>query len=258
MTRRAFEKLAREHFLPLLPGFEVKKGLLFETPIGYLLRGLTYQPSQYDRNALYLSVFVQALYVPEEDLIGTHGERTPVLDAKEIEEMRAFVLGPGGRLLDQLRTPADLAKCLERREKGHPPDPRPLEALAFSQLLSGRTRDAERVLDVVETSARELIQSAVEEGLYTEDERHPLQAVLERTEEVREALAKNTEDAIGLLEQWREETARNLGLSDHLAPSEPAQAPLSARSPDQRSAQARPNPRARGNGCSNNLGPGSS
>jgi hypothetical protein len=228
MTTREFEKLAREHLLPLLPGFEVKKGLLFETPIGYLLRGLTFQPSQYDRDSLYLSVFVQALYVPEEVVLATHDERSPRFAATETEAMRAFVAGPGRGLLDQLRTPADLAECLESRERGHPPDPFPLEVLAYSQLLSGRRDEAERVLEVVESSGYELIQSDLDEGLYSDDEAHPLGTVLERMAQVREALSTSVEDAIALLERWREQTARNLSLSQHLAPPDPATRRLAA------------------------------
>src|SRR5205823_13029876 len=112
-------------------------------------------------------------------------ERSPRFAATETEAIRAFVEGPGRRLLAQCRTPADLAKCLERRERGHPPDPFPLEALAYSQLLSGGAREAERVLEVVDTSARELIQSDLDERLYTEAEPHPPQLVAGRVEHVR-------------------------------------------------------------------------
>lgn len=222
MRTREFEKLAREHLLPLLSDFQVKKGLLFESPIRHLLRGVTYQPSQFDRNALYLDVFVQALCVPAEDVIATDDVRSPRFAATETEAMRAFVEGRGRRLLEQCRTPADLATCLERRERGYPPDPSPLEALAYSHLLSGRAREAERVLDVVDTSARELIQSDLDERLYTEDEVHPLQPVFERVEQVREALDREPDAAIELLHRWRRETALNLGLSDQLAPLEGA------------------------------------
>jgi len=40
----------------------------------------------------------------------------------------------------------------------------------------------------------------------------------ERTAEVRNALVASAEDAIAILERWRQETARALGLSEHLAP----------------------------------------
>jgi hypothetical protein len=91
-------------------------------------------------------------------------------------------------------------------------------------VLAGRAEDAERWLEVVAKAAGEYIREDIDEGLYAKDEEHPLQAVLERTEQVRKALATSADEAVALLERWREETARNLGLSKHLAPPEHAPA----------------------------------
>jgi hypothetical protein len=221
MKTSEFDKLAREQFLPLLPGFEGAKGLLFEKPIGDLLRGFTFQGSSYDRTSFHLVAFVQPLYIPADEEMPTFSERSPRLaSTNALDDIRSFIDGPGRKFLEGLRTPGDFADWLEREEAGHKPDPFALEALAYSGLLADRVDDAERWLEAAATSADAYMRDDVDEGLYAKDEEHPLQAVLQRTAQVRDALDSGAEEAIALLERWREETARNLGLSKHLAPPE--------------------------------------
>jgi hypothetical protein len=221
MKTSDFNKLAREQLLPLLPGFEVAKGMVFAAPIGDLLRGFTFQGSSYDKS-FYLVAFVQPLYVPSDEEEPSFSERSPrFAGADEArDEIESFVTGPGSAFLSEIETPEDLAAWIEREETGHKPDPYALEALAYSLALARRTDDADRWLDVTVESAESYIRSDIEEGLYTKDEEHPLEPVLERAAQVREALGTSEQKAIALLEQWREETADGLGLSKHLAPSE--------------------------------------
>jgi hypothetical protein len=225
MKTSEFNKLAREQLRPLLPGFEVAKGMLFEAPVGDLLRGFTFQGSSYDRTSFYLVAFVQPLYVPSDEELPTFSERSPRLASTDaLDDIRSFVEGPGRKFLEGLETPADLADWLKREEAGHKPDPFALEALAYSALLGGGAEDAERWLETTRKTADAYIRDDIDEGLYAKDEEHPLQAVLERTAQVRDALETSADEAIALLERWREETARNLGLTKHLAPPEHAPA----------------------------------
>jgi hypothetical protein len=221
MRTSEFNSLARERLRPLLPKYEVAAGLLFVAPIAELLRGLTFQGSSFDRSSFYLVAFVQPLYVPSDEEIPTFGERSlrfATTDARD--GIESFVRGPARAFLERLKTPADLAEWLERTEKGHEPDPFAFEALAYSLLLASRAQEAERWLEATAESASAYIRTDIEEGLYSEDEEHPLRAVRERTAEVRTALAASTEDAIAILERWRQETARALGLSEHLGAPE--------------------------------------
>jgi hypothetical protein len=225
MKTSEFDKLAREQLRPLLPGFEAAKGLLFEAPIEDLLRGFTFQGSSYDRTSFYLVAFVQPLYVPSDEELPTFSERSPRLASTDaLDDIRSFVEGSGRKFLERLRTPTDLADWLEREEAGHKPDPFALEALAYSALLAVRSEDAEQWLEVAAKTAEEYVRDDLDEGLYAKDEEHPLQAVLERTAQVRDALDASANEALALLERWREETARKLGLSKHLAPPEHAPA----------------------------------
>lgn len=113
MKVKEFERLAREHFLPYLPGFELKNDLLFASPIGYLLRVISYQPSTHSATDFYVGSVVQPLYVPKEDVAGRLGERSDVwtLGGDPVEEIRQWVLEEGLPVLEQAKTPAELAAC---------------------------------------------------------------------------------------------------------------------------------------------------
>ena len=221
MRTSEFNSLARKQLRPLLPKYEVAAGLLFEAPIADLLRGLTFQGSSFDRTSFYLVAFVQPLYVPSDEEMPTFGQRSPRFATTDARDgIESFVSGPARAFLQRLRTPSDLAGWLEHTEKGHEPDPFAFEVLAYSLLLASRAQEAERWLGVTAESASAYIRADIEERLYAEDAERPLCAVRERTAQVRNALAASTEDAIAILERWRQETARALGLSEHLGAPE--------------------------------------
>jgi hypothetical protein len=220
MRTSEFNKLAREQLRPLLPDFALATGLLFEVPIADLLRGLTFQGSSYDQTSFFLVAFVQPLYIPSDEVVPTFGKRSPRFPATDaLDDIESFVTGAGRTFLEQLATPVDFANWLEREERGHRPDPFALEALACSRLLAGQTPVARRWLDLAAESAAGYIRRDIEEGLYAENEEHPLLSVLERTAHLRDALILSAEDALAVLERWRQETASHLGLSQHLEPA---------------------------------------
>ena len=101
----------------------------------------------------------------------------PVSRTDARDDIESFVAGPAHVFLEKLGTPADLAEWLQREERGHEPDPFAVEALAYSLLLAGRAQEAERWLEVTAESASAYIRTDLEEGLYAEDEEHPLRAV---------------------------------------------------------------------------------
>jgi hypothetical protein len=168
--------------------------------------------------SFYLVAFIQPLYIPSDEVVPTFSERSPRFpDTDAFGEIRSFVTGTGRTFFEQLRTPADFANWLEREERGHRPDPFALEALAYSRLLAGQAEVARRWLDLTAETAGAYIRQDIDEGLYAENEEHPLLTVRERTAQLCDALAVSAQDALALLERWRQETASQLGLSQHLA-----------------------------------------
>ncbi|MFL5920937.1 MAG: hypothetical protein ACJ75Q_14340 [Gaiellaceae bacterium] len=220
MRTSEFDKLAREQLRTLLPDFAVATGLVFEVPIADLLRGLSFQGSSYDQTSFYLVAFIQPLYIPSDEVVPTFSERSPRFPGTDaLGEIRSFVAGAGRTFFEHLRTPADFADWLEREERGHRPDPFALEALAYSRLLAGQAEVARRWLDLTAETAGAYIRRDIDEGLYAENEEHPLLTVRERTTQLCDALAVSAQDALAVLERWRQETASHLGLSQHLAPA---------------------------------------
>lgn len=91
--------------------------------------------------------------------------------------------------------------------------------MAYSRLLAGQAEVARRWLDLTAETAGAYIRRDIDEGLYAENEEHPLLTVRERTTQLCDALAVSAQDALAVLERWRQETASHLGLSQHLAPA---------------------------------------
>jgi hypothetical protein len=90
---------------------------------------------------------------------------------------------------------------------------------AYSWLLAGQAQVGGRWLDLAAEGAGAYARQDIEEGLYGENEEHPLLSLLERVARVRDALAGSAQDALAVLERWRQATGAQLGLSQHLEPA---------------------------------------
>ncbi len=151
MKGRVWEKFAKEHLLPHLPGFRVKGTLLYQEPVDWVLRFFLADTSATSTDYFYFTVAVQPLYVPRDYLVLSLGYRA--------EDGRgAFVLGDrdemAERLLAHIRQ-EDLAflerhgspaSLLEHDWWKDPIDPNSLEWEAYSLILVNRTQEAARVL----------------------------------------------------------------------------------------------------------------
>lgn len=222
MKVKEFERLAREHLLPDLPGFELKRGILFSSPIGYVLRAFTHQPSAFDRNPFYIHAFLQPLYVPAEDESGALGIRSGAwrLDRDPVSEIQEWVREEGLPLLKNAHTPSEFAERIREQEEGHLPDPLQLEALGYSLVLAGDYEAAHRQLEEAEAMPRDAISENAELWADT-DEEDWLYEVVRRMRRIQEALKPDPTAAVAVLDEWRLGTARNLGLEEYLSP-EPA------------------------------------
>jgi hypothetical protein len=212
---REFERYAKEHLLPVLPQFEIKRGRLFESPIDDLLRGFGHQPSNFSRTGFYLSSFVQPLYVPNDVIIGPVGDRTGPwqVDEDSPDDVRAFV-EQALVSLNSVRTPADLVEWLQADLK-EGDDPHRREELAYSLILTGDVAAARRQIDAAIASTEDLIAETA--YLFADtDEDEPLLEVVGRLRQVGEKLESDVREARRLLCEWRLLTARNLGVAEYL------------------------------------------
>jgi hypothetical protein len=80
MKARDVEKLAREHVLPVLPGFDARGALTYRRPVEHLLYGLAFETSAFGASRIEVIAFVQPLFVPDGSVVMNIGfSRPPAL-----------------------------------------------------------------------------------------------------------------------------------------------------------------------------------
>lgn len=212
MNARGFQRLSREYLLPRLPGFRAKGGLLFAEPLEELLRGFYFEPSGFDRCMFYASVFVQPLYVPSTHIVLHYGARLgPGWNLAEGSEhqvmssLLSWINREGLPFLQKTETPRDFVAWL-MQSKFNPRDAYPVEALAYSLILMG---EYDRAFQAFDDLDRIIAQSAP--GLQW------LSEIAQRSRPIRKALAKDPHHAVALLNDWKQNTVRNLRLGDRVA-----------------------------------------
>jgi len=150
MTRREFDRFARVHLVPNLPGFAATKGLIVRMPVDDLLAGFSFDPSAFSRTAFTVRAFVQPLYVPNDDVTLSFGDDLGAWDFEDREtsevarEVLERVLDRGILLVDRIRTPLDMAHnapVLWYRD-----EPATREVVAASLAAAGRLEAAREEL----------------------------------------------------------------------------------------------------------------
>lgn len=124
MKGRVWERLAKEHILPDLPGFAVKGRLVFRAPVGLLLQGVVLNGS-IDPNGGYVEDFVQPLFVPADHITISNGNRLrrngqqywPVLPDDPVSgvlAVRDVILAEAVPFLDRVGTLSGFARYIEQ------------------------------------------------------------------------------------------------------------------------------------------------
>lgn len=153
MKGRHVQQFATRHLLPHLDGFRAQGSLLYQIPVGKILRGFIFDSSGFSAEAFYPQVFVQPLYVPRDHLDLTLGkrflgvwkfepEREHQVAQKLLHEIFKIGLpflhrhaGPEGIVDEVNKNPALSKNCRLR------------ETLAYSLLILGRNDEGLDELD---------------------------------------------------------------------------------------------------------------
>src|SRR5438132_5016186 len=114
MKVREFERLAETSLLSALPAsFWVSRTLLYDTPLGWILRGFQATRSQWDPDEFYVETFAMPLYVPTEYVyyptarrLGGGGHAFSIKD--DPTELIALLLSEGLPYLAAYATPEAL------------------------------------------------------------------------------------------------------------------------------------------------------
>jgi hypothetical protein len=210
---KQFERLARKYLGPLLADGYVSKGkLMYETPVGVVLRGFCVDDSSFDAANFTVWMFAQPLYVPEDHIVLTLGRRfgqlgggpdkwwtlTPENESAIFAELRSEMQEATRLFVARCRTPDDLADFIPTVISDT--NFHVVETVAFSCILAGRVEEAVIHLDRL----RILMRSPTYEW-----ER----VVLRRAERISSVLAADAAEAKRLLEGWADGTARALSLT---------------------------------------------
>jgi hypothetical protein len=207
MKKKQIEKLANLHLLPSLSGFSVRGNLLFQVPVGNILRAFLFDRSGFSALAFYPQTFVQLLYIPAEHLTLTPGRRFP--GPWKFEEGSKLQLAQ--RILGQIHeiglpflraygTPEGVV----RETKANPAlqvNPHVRQQLAYSLLLLERNDEA---LDELDKILRMLNRSH-DSPLWE-------RALFKEVGGLKEKLMRRPQEAVETLHAWTEQTRLKLSL----------------------------------------------
>ncbi len=205
-----WKSLVNNYLLPHLPDFTFKGSLLYAEPVEWLLRGFSFEPSAWDRSSFYLWAFIQPLYVPSDHVYYLFGKRLGSgLGLRFEEEKRqesmtdllTCIQQEGIPYLQQIQTPSDVA-WKAKEVHPNPADPYVVEAVAYSLILIGQYSQADKEMT-------HLLAYWEQEA---EHDWHYQQ--MGRVYRVRGALRRAPQEAVHLLEQWRDLTLKNLRLAE--------------------------------------------
>lgn len=207
MKKKQVEKFANLHLLPSLLGFCVRGNLLFQAPVGNILKAFLFDSSGFSATTFHPQVFVQPLYILSEHLSLTPGKRFK--GHWEFEPGNEIQLGQ--RLLNQIHEVGlpflrahNTTEDLVRDAKADPAvdiNPHVRRMLAYSLLMLGRNDEGLDELD----KTLSIINRSRETTPWE-------RALFEEVGMIKEKLMRNPVDVVETLHAWTEQTRANLKL----------------------------------------------
>ena len=211
MKSSLLKRLSQRYLLPHLAGVGIQRNLLYCEGIRCLLRGCVVESSSFDSNRFTVEAFVQPLYVPQESVVLTFGKRLgggsgrrwsfdPSAETAIMADVLRAIQAEAVPLWQRFQTPKDLADHgLEFA--GAPSSERVDEVIAYSRLASGNYELAYEDLTRLEARLRDLPSST-----------EWIDEMIRRIELLRSKLPSDLDGVKRLLQEWRDQTLRNIGL----------------------------------------------
>lgn len=205
MTTAEFVALEKS-LLSILPGFAIKKDLMFVSPLEGLLRGISFEGSSFDKTSFYANFFMMPLCVPTNHLYFNFGDRVRNRSggdrwSKEmpglLEELSAALKTQASPVLSHTRSLLDFAKYARSCYSTNPHTPK---AVGLALARAGHIDEA---IEVIDGLLSQLDLSVAWQ-----------QEIAELCRTLKEKVVAGPEPAQQQLEAWETETLRNLGLED--------------------------------------------
>jgi hypothetical protein len=206
MTAKEFAPLERE-LMSKLPGFTMKRALMFSSPIGDVLQGINFEGSGFDKTSFTVTAFLLPLCVPTNNLYFNFGiriRRKEKGDRWNIE--MPYLIEELGDAFSRQVTPffsrsnslSGFVKVAEGFPIGNPHTPK---AIAFALARAGHNEKAINILDqlIAQLDFKVNWQKEID--------------AIART--LKSLLETNPSAAQRQLTVWETETAKNLGLDEY-------------------------------------------
>ena len=192
-----------QQLLPDLPGFVNKGRLVFQNPIGHILRGICFEPSAFDKKPFYASTFIMLMCVPTRyiSLSLGHRIRNAGIDGWRVDlpdlvpNLRVAIKQQVSQFLSLAQSLLDVADIAKGFQSQYAK-----EVAAYAFARSGDIGNAVCALDHL---------------LYSLDASVPWQhGMAERAKLLRANLQSDPAKAQLQLDSWEMETFKNLGLEE--------------------------------------------
>jgi len=150
---KLIQQFATRHLVPHLEGFQAHGKLLYQVPVGNILRSFIFDSSGFSAKAFHPQVFVQPLYVPRDHLDLTLGARflgawefDPEREQQVAQKLLHEIFRTGLPFLGRQAGPEGIVEGL-RRNPALGVNCRLRELLVYSLLLLGRNEEGLDQLD---------------------------------------------------------------------------------------------------------------
>jgi hypothetical protein len=206
---KMFEKFASRFIIPEWPGFTVSGNLIYRIPVATIFKGFVFDSSGFSADVFNPTVFVQPLYVPQDYITLTLGQRllgnwefSPEVEEEALaSRLLRSMTTEGMPLLDLLATPEKIAKEAEKLN-GAINSHSVRRVVAYSLVWIGEDNEALQRLDKLLLMLEEMGKGVQKWALHLHEE----------VSQLREALLRNPNEARTLLAMWTEQTRQKLKL----------------------------------------------
>ena len=202
MTTKEFISLEKS-LLQDLEGFSIKGSLMFRSPVGRILQGVSFEGSSFDKTSFYVNVFAMPLCVPADHLFLNFGSRVRHVGGGDrwcitkpgvVAELTAMLKRNAIPFFSKTESLLDFAEVA----KSFSGNPHTTKAIAFTLARAGKTSQAIELLSQ--------LPNQVDFSIPWQREIGDLCMLLEAK------LRQNPTDAQQQLAAWEVDTTRALGL----------------------------------------------
>lgn len=158
MKTQLVKRLWNKYFLPDLPGFNIKGHLVYHQNLYDILRGFYFESSAFSGNTFTIEVFVQPLYVPNESVIFTFGDRLGFItkqkdiwwnfdESREYEisqEILSMMIGSGLPFLEERESVKKFLQCYQNIDVNA--NKHRVEAIGYSYIMNNEYAKATNLL----------------------------------------------------------------------------------------------------------------